>query len=67
MNIIELDTSKAGKYLAEAINGFLKDPPDSEYQRGFLAALIVVSTEGIGRQSDARIIAAEKMLERGME
>ena len=49
-------------YVATAIDAFLNDPPDSDFQRGYLAALVAVYKEAIGRPAaDARIIAAEKL------
>jgi hypothetical protein len=32
-------------YVLEAIRGFLRDPPDGDYQRGYLAALVTVYIE----------------------
>jgi hypothetical protein len=29
-------------YTKKAMNSFLKDPPDSDYQRGYLAAMLEV-------------------------
>lgn len=32
-------------WVEEAIKGFVTDPPDSEYQQGYLAALVNAYTE----------------------
>lgn len=34
-------------YVETAIRGFLIDPPDSEFQRGYLAALVTVYREAL--------------------
>lgn len=36
------------RHVLEEIEGFLGDPPDNEFQRGYLAALLNVATEGLG-------------------
>lgn len=48
-DIISFDDAKAVRYLERALLGFLDDAPDSDYQVGFLNALIVVSNEGLGK------------------
>lgn len=62
-NVIDLDGARIAPYMIEAIDGFLMDPPDSDFQRGFLAALLVLYREGLGRgASDARLIAADRLV-----
>lgn len=40
---------------------FAKDPPDSEYQEGFLAALVMVAVEVLGfKWNDPSVLAAER-------
>ncbi len=42
-------------YIEKAIRGFIADPPDTDYQRGYLAALLVVYREAMdGDESLAR-------------
>lgn len=61
--VIHLDSRRLTPFLVDAIEGFLKDPPDTEYQQGFLAALCLIWREGInGNPNDARIAAAEKLV-----
>ena len=61
-NVIDLDTRRVTPYVIRAVEQFLNDPPDTDYQRGFLAALLVLWREGLnGSEADARIIAAEKL------
>jgi hypothetical protein len=56
MEVISFDAEKASRYLERALFAFLGDPADSDYQRGFLAALLVVYEEGLGKGSqDARL------------
>jgi len=63
--VVDFDGARVAPYLIRAIEGFLSDPPDTEHQRGYLAALIAVYLEGIGRgATDARILAGQKLLER---
>lgn len=37
------------QHLEQAIHGFDRDPADTDYQRGYLAALIETYTIGVGR------------------
>lgn len=54
--VVSFDAEKASRYLEQAMFGFLGDPADSDYQRGFLAALLVVYREGVGKgASDDRL------------
>ncbi|MBX9910832.1 MAG: hypothetical protein K2Z25_19270 [Beijerinckiaceae bacterium] len=39
-------------YIEAAIRGFLADPPDTDYQRGYLAALVVVYGEAMDGDAD---------------
>ena len=49
-------------YVIKAVEQFLSDPPDTEYQRGFLAALLLVWSEGMnGNVNDVRFIAADDL------
>ena len=64
-NVIDLDNRRLGPHILEAIEQFLGDPPDSQFQRGYLAALVTVYEEGLGRgKEDARIMAAKRLLGR---
>lgn len=35
-------------YMREALDGFANDPPDTDFQEGFLAALMVFANEAMG-------------------
>lgn len=49
------------EYVAEAIDLFLRDAPDSDFQRGYLCALINVYREAFHFE-DIRVKAAEALL-----
>jgi hypothetical protein len=59
--VIDFDTARIRPYIERAIDGFLADPPDSDFQRGYLAGLLNIYREGLNRPEDTRIIAAEKL------
>ena len=61
-NVIDLDAGRVLPYMMQAIEGFLRDPPDTDFQRGYLSALCMVMREGLRRgQNDARLEAAERL------
>lgn len=47
--LISFDAMKASRYIENALLGFLSDPADSDFQRGYLAALLTLYTEGLGK------------------
>jgi hypothetical protein len=60
--IVSFDAEKATRYVANALLSYLGDPPDSDYQRGFLGALLVLYTEGLGKGvGDDRIKLLQEM------
>ncbi len=48
-DIISFDAERASRWIQQAFNGYLGDPADSEYQQGYLAALIDLYGEGLGK------------------
>lgn len=44
------DIEKARAYVSEAIDAFDRDPADTEFQAGYLAALFVVAKEALGME-----------------
>lgn len=48
-NVVSFDAEKASKYIQQALAGFINDPADSDFQRGYLAALLTVYQEGLGK------------------
>lgn len=50
---------KVIKYVEEAIEGFVKDPPDTAFQRGYLEALLVVWEEALEMPASAAIDEAK--------
>jgi hypothetical protein len=62
MEIIDFDAARLGPFLIRQIELFLIDPPDSDFQCGYLAALIIVYREGLGREApDGLLQAAERL------
>ena len=51
--VVSFDVEKTSRYVDQALWGFMNDPPSSDYQRGFLAALLVVYREGCGKPMDS--------------
>lgn len=63
-NLISFDAERASRYIEESFNLFLMDPPDSDYQRGFLASLLVIYREGLGKGAgDDRLTLLDRMVE----
>jgi hypothetical protein len=63
-DIIDFDDWRVAPYLVQTIEGFLNDPPDTPFQRGYLAAVVCVYREGLGRGiADARLIAAQRLIQ----
>lgn len=48
-NVISFDDEKASHYIEQALAGFINDPADSDFQRGYLAALLTMYEEGLGK------------------
>ena len=48
-NVISFDAEKASRYIEKALAGFINDPADSDFQRGYLAALLTMYEEGLGK------------------
>jgi hypothetical protein len=46
--LIEFDGERTRRYIDGIFAGYLGDPADSDFQRGFLAAALVIYREGIG-------------------
>jgi hypothetical protein len=56
-DIITFDAGKVRRYIEESLRGFVNDPPDNDFQRGFLEALIVIMQEAVGvRYSKSEIL-----------
>lgn len=51
-DVVSFDAEKATRYLERAMWSFLRDPADSDYQRGYLAALLTVYREGLDKGED---------------
>lgn len=44
-DVVNFNDRLAEKYIRKAIALFERDPPDTEYQRGYLDALLVIQRE----------------------
>lgn len=63
MSVVDFDTVRIRPFVERQIEAFISDPPDSEFQYGFLSALLMLWREGMrGEAGDARIILADRML-----
>lgn len=51
-DVVSFDAERASRYIALALAGFLDDPADSDYQRGYLAVLLTLYREGLGKGAD---------------
>lgn len=61
--IVDIDAKRVAPYLLRAVLAFLDDPPDSDYQAGFLAALLTIYREGLGKGiDDARLKMAGALI-----
>jgi hypothetical protein len=47
--ILELQTERASRYLEGVFAGFLADPADTDYQKGFLSMALTLYREGLGK------------------
>ena len=45
MSVVHFSEKSAERYIKQAIAAFVRDPPDSDFQRGYLEALLVVQRE----------------------
>lgn len=54
--LVSFDAAKTTRYIEQAFHGYMIDPADSDYQRGFLAALLTLYREGLGKgEGDDRL------------
>ena len=62
--IVDLEAHRLRPYVMSSIEQYLGDPPDTDFQRGYLAALLTVYEEGMGQGAgDARVEAARRLAE----
>lgn len=55
MSVTHINDGKLERYIRETIIGYLGDPPESEFQMGYLAACLDIYREGLDREGDDRI------------
>lgn len=53
---------KVRKYLDKEVNSFLLRPPISDYERGWMAATVVLYKECLGNMDDERLRKVEDMV-----
>jgi hypothetical protein len=51
-NVISFDGERVTRYLNGIFASYAVDPADTDYQRGFLAAALVIYREGLGKGAD---------------
>jgi hypothetical protein len=62
MNECDMPNTVEG-YVTSSVQAFLRDPPDNDYQRGFLGAMLIVASEALGLRQDASPFAeAQKLM-----
>lgn len=63
-DIVSLDAERASRYIGQALHGFMIDPAETEYQRGYLSALLTIYREGLGKGAgDDRLVLLDKQAE----
>lgn len=54
--------AKTRLYLEQMIRSYMMDPPDSAFQAGFLAAVVSIAREAMGRDHDFRLQACDRLI-----
>jgi len=58
---ISFDAEKASRYIEQVFAGYLRDPADSDFQRGYLAAMLTLYREGLGKgEGDDRLVLLDR-------
>ena len=60
--LVEFDAVRVRRYLLDAFRGFLNDHPDTDIQRGYLAAMVTVYREAIANKPHAIVDCADALL-----
>ena len=47
--LVSFDKERTTRYIQQAFHSYMIDPADSDFQRGFLAALLTLYREGLGK------------------
>jgi hypothetical protein len=53
MAVVDFNEKAAQRYLKQAIAQFAADPPDTDFQRGYLEALLTVQHEAFNPRANA--------------
>ena len=54
-------------YVSSSVKSFLGDPPDSDFQCGFLSALLVIAKEALGQRMDMTPFAEGEELQQNYQ
>tara|TARA_Y100001947_G_scaffold158677_2_gene172583 strand:+ start:1077 stop:1295 length:219 start_codon:yes stop_codon:yes gene_type:complete len=61
-SVTHISDGEAGRYIRESILCYLGDPPDTDFQVGYLAALVDVYRECLGQEGGDRIKLAASLI-----
>ena len=62
--IVSFDAERASRYIEHVFRGYLQDPADSDFQRGYLAALLTLYRKGLGNgEGHDRLRLRERQVE----
>lgn len=61
MAVVHFSEESAERYIEQAIAAFVRDPPDSDFQRGYLEALLVVQREAFDPRASSNAPRQEKI------
>ncbi len=61
--VVNEGAALAKSKVGTAIDHYLKHPPQTAYERGYVAALLAVYRDELGGAGDRRIAATERMLQ----
>jgi hypothetical protein len=50
--IVEFETERVARYVQRVFTGYAVDPATSDFQRGYLAAMLDLYREGMGKVDD---------------
>ena len=59
--------NSVAEYVTRSVQSFLGDPPDNEYQHGFLSAMLAIAKEALGMPQDTYPFAEAEKLTRDRE
>lgn len=60
-NVVHFSEKSAERYIEQAIAAFVRDPPATDFQRGYLEALLVVRREAFNPRARTHSPPQEKI------